>query len=141
LIGSFESSDPQYVDLLRRRSASNVSLVGYKHPIINYLRQERIGIVLVPSRIAEAFALVPIEAAMAGCAVIARNAGGLAEVAENTGLITVNTDNQFCEEIGRLQALDRDALRMQVQTAYRRVLARYHPDRFEQGIREVFGWR
>jgi glycosyltransferase involved in cell wall biosynthesis len=141
LVGPFENSDREFVELLRRGSASNVKLVGYQHPIIGYLKEMRIGIVLVPSRIAEAFALTPIEGAAAGCAVIVRNLGGLAEVARNAGLMIVDDDEEFYDSVKRLQAMDPDTLRSHVEATRRQAMAHYHPLRFERDVLEAFDWR
>jgi len=140
VIGSFDDADANFVETLRKQSASNVSLTGYQSPITDYLRQHRIGIVLVPSRITEACPLVPIEAAAAGCAVIVRNLGGLAEVAENSGLMTVDTDEEFLRAIRSIQNESRRILESNIQAASRRAVSYYHPMRFEQAIQRVFGW-
>jgi glycosyltransferase involved in cell wall biosynthesis len=52
LVGPYEDSDARYVERIRRCAPDNARFVGYQHPIIDYLKRERIGIVLVPSRIA-----------------------------------------------------------------------------------------
>ncbi len=140
VIGSLENADERYVELLRQNSASNVKLVGYVEPVITYLHEETIGIVLVPSRIEEALPLVAIEAAAAGCAVIVRNRGGLAEVAANTGLMTVDRDDQFLDRIRELQAMDPAELRSYLSFVCGRAAAHYHPARFERAVSEVFEW-
>lgn len=141
IVGPFDNSNAAYVEKLQKCSASNVHLVGYKHPIVGYLREQRIGIVLVPSRIAEALPLTPIEATLAGCAVVARNVGGLAEVARNIGVPAVEEDGQFEQAIRTLQAMPGETLRAQIEDSRRRVMDRYHPSRFDRDVREVFGWR
>jgi glycosyltransferase involved in cell wall biosynthesis len=141
LVGPFENADAKYIEILRRRSAGNVKLVGHQHPIIDYLKKMRMGIVLVPSRIAEAFGLAAIEGAAAGCAVIARRLGGLAEVAENLGLLMVDDDEQFYDAIKGLQTMDRESLRSYVEAANRQARTRYHPLRFERNVLDEFGWR
>jgi len=138
LVGSFDNADPKYVERLRRESGDNVRMVGYRHPVIRYLRDNRIGLVLVPSRIPEACPLVPIEAAAAGCAVIVRNLGGLAEVASNIGLQAVDDDEGFYEEITTLLASEPGVIQARVESARRKAMAHYHPARYARKVAEVF---
>lgn len=141
LVGPFENADEKFVEQLRRRAASNVKLVGYQHPIIGYLRDMNIGILLVPSRVAEACPLTPIEGAAAGCVVIARNLGGLAEVARNLGVRTVDDDAGFLAAIREVQAMDRGALSVLLESASQRARTHYHPQRFERDVLAEFRWR
>ncbi|MGE3483109.1 MAG: glycosyltransferase family 4 protein [Gammaproteobacteria bacterium] len=138
LVGSFDNADPKYIDRLRRESGDNVKMVGYRHPVIGYLRDNRIGLVLVPSRIPEACPLVPIEAAAAGCAVIVRNLGGLAEVASNIGLQAVDNDEGFYEAISTLLASDPGVIQARIESARRRAMTHYHPARYARKVAEVF---
>jgi glycosyltransferase involved in cell wall biosynthesis len=141
LVGPFENSDAGYVERIRGQSAGNVKLVGYQRPIVSYLKEMGVGILLVPSRIAEASSLASMEGVAAGCAVIARNLGGLGEVARKLGLIMVENDEQFYDSIRRLQEMDRESLRAYVEAASRLARIHFHPLRFERDVREAFGWR
>jgi glycosyltransferase involved in cell wall biosynthesis len=141
LVGPFENADQSFVRLIRQRAAGNVKLVGYQHPVIGYLRSTDIGILLVPSRIAEACPLTPIEGAVAGCVVIARNLGGLAEVAGNLGALTVDDDAGFLAAIREVQGMDRSALSARLRSASQRAMTHYHPRRFERDVLAEFRWR
>ena len=141
LVGPFENADANYVERLRQCATGNVTLIGYQHPVIGYLRSANIGILLVPSRIAEACPLTPIEGVVAGCVVIARNLGGLAEVAHNLGLRTVDDDAGFLAAIREVQAMDGDVLSAHLLRANQRARTHYHPSRFERDVLAEFHWQ
>lgn len=138
LVGPFDNADRAYVDRLRRSSAANVKLVGYQQPVVRYLRDNAIGMVLVPSRIPEACPLVPIEATAAGCAVVVRNLGGLAEVAHNLGLAHVEDDEGFGKAIAAWRSLAPGIRQDRIESARRKAIAHYHPARYARRILEVF---
>lgn len=140
LVGPAENADLRFVAQLRERAASNVSLVGYQYPIVDYLKKANIGVLLVPSRVPEACPLTPIEGVAAGCVVIARNHGGLAEVAHSLGLPTVDDDAGFLPAIRRAQSMGEEELKARLRDALERARALYHPDRFERDVLAEFGW-
>lgn len=140
LVGPAENADARFVARLQQRAAVNVKLVGYQYPIVNYLRKTNIGVLLVPSRVAEAFGLTPIEGVVAGCVVIVRNLGGLAEVARDLGLLTVDDDCGFLPAIHKVRSMSREALESHLRAAREQVWIQYHPDRFERDVLAEFRW-
>jgi UDP-glucose:(glucosyl)LPS alpha-1,2-glucosyltransferase len=79
---SFDSPDTGFVQMVRAAAeAAHVRMLGYRdHPDV-LAAMARAAIVVVPSRWAEPFGLVALEALASGAALICSPRGGLAEVA------------------------------------------------------------
>jgi UDP-glucose:(glucosyl)LPS alpha-1,2-glucosyltransferase len=79
---SFDSPDTGFVQTTRAAAAAaNIKMVGYQdHPEV-LAAMARAAIVIVPSRWAEPFGLVALEALASGAALICSPRGGLPEVA------------------------------------------------------------
>jgi glycosyltransferase involved in cell wall biosynthesis len=84
---SFDSPDTGFVQMIRAAAeAANVRMLGYRdHPEV-LAAMSRAAIVVVPSRWAEPFGLVALEALASGAALICSPRGGLAEVAGDAAL-------------------------------------------------------
>jgi glycosyltransferase involved in cell wall biosynthesis len=79
---SFDSPDTGFVQMIRAAAeGANVRMLGYRdHPEV-LVAMARAAIVVVPSRWAEPFGLVALEALASGAALICSPRGGLREVA------------------------------------------------------------
>jgi glycosyltransferase involved in cell wall biosynthesis len=79
---SFDSPDTAFVQMIRSAAeGANVRMLGYRdHPEV-LAAMSRAAIVVVPSRWAEPFGLVALEALASGAALICSPRGGLPEVA------------------------------------------------------------
>jgi UDP-glucose:(glucosyl)LPS alpha-1,2-glucosyltransferase len=84
---SFDSPDTGFVQMIRAAAeGANVRMLGYRgHPEV-LAAMSRAAIVVVPSRWAEPFGLVALEALASGAALICSPRGGLPEVAGNAAL-------------------------------------------------------
>jgi len=93
----FDSPDTRFVQMIRAAAAgANVRMLGYRdHPDV-MSAMARAAIVVVPSRWAEPFGLVALEALASGAALICSPRGGLPEVA---GDAAVYADPDRPEEI------------------------------------------
>jgi UDP-glucose:(glucosyl)LPS alpha-1,2-glucosyltransferase len=84
---SFDSPDTGFVQMIRAAAeGANVRMLGYRgHPEV-LVAMSRAAIVVVPSRWAEPFGLVALEALASGAALICSPRGGLPEVAGDAAL-------------------------------------------------------
>jgi UDP-glucose:(glucosyl)LPS alpha-1,2-glucosyltransferase len=89
---SFDSPDTAFVQMIRAAAeGANIRMVGYRdHPDV-LAAMSRAAIVVVPSRWAEPFGLVALEAMASGAALICSPRGGLPEVAGDAA-VYVNPD-------------------------------------------------
>jgi glycosyltransferase involved in cell wall biosynthesis len=94
---SFDSPDTGFVQMIRAAAeGANVRMLGYRdHPEV-LAAMARAAIVVVPSRWAEPFGLVALEALASGAALICSPRGGLREVA---GDVAVYADPDRPSEI------------------------------------------
>jgi glycosyltransferase involved in cell wall biosynthesis len=140
IVGPLDNADARFLRWLRECAPANVKFEGYQAFVVRYLREKCIGIVIVPSRITEACPLIPIEAVSAGCAVIARGIGGLAEVSDDVGLVTVSSDDEFAEQIAKLQSMPTNERLEMLSNSMTGVASKYSPQRFDRDIAELFQW-
>lgn len=104
---SFSSPDTGFVQMVRAGAeGANVRMLGYRdHPEV-LAAMARAAIVVVPSRWAEPFGLVALEALGSGAALICSPRGGLPEVAGDAA-IYADPDN-IAEVVAAIRALASD---------------------------------
>jgi glycosyltransferase involved in cell wall biosynthesis len=107
---SFDSPDTAFVRMIRAAAdAANVRMLGYRGHQEVLVAMSRAAIVVVPSRWAEPFGLVALEALASGAALICSPRGGLPEVA---GYAAVYADPDRPDEIAAaIRALATDPTR------------------------------
>jgi UDP-glucose:(glucosyl)LPS alpha-1,2-glucosyltransferase len=118
-----DSPDTRFVRRVREAAeAAGVSLLGYRdHPaVMNALAAA--AIVVVPSRWAEPFGLVALEAMASGAALVCSSRGGLPEVAGDAALYADPDDPTAVAEA--ILALARDEARREALAAAGRERAR-----------------
>lgn len=106
----FDSPDTEFVTLVRAAAeAAGVRMLGYRdHPDV-LAAMARAAIVVVPSRWAEPFGLVALEALASGAALVCSPRGGLPEVAGDAALYA--DPDQPAEIAAALRALGGDEKR------------------------------
>jgi glycosyltransferase involved in cell wall biosynthesis len=107
---SYDSPDTGFVQMIRAAAeGANIRMLGYRdHPEV-LVAMSRAAIVVVPSRWAEPFGLVALEAMASGAALICSGRGGLPEVA---GEAAIYADPERPNEIAAaIRALAGDEVR------------------------------
>lgn len=134
VIGGFSDADIRYLEGLRAQCPENVVFAGYMDNVVEFLEDQDIGVVVVPSRCDEAFGLVAIEACASFAVVVVRRRGGLLDIANALNLRSGDTDDEILVLIREVQKLDSQEVYSSLAISYSKALQRYGPTRYEQQI-------
>jgi glycosyltransferase involved in cell wall biosynthesis len=110
-IGSHAFSEADYFHLLKDRLQDKVVFLGEVEHIPTFLKNLKVHIVIMPSRVPESFGLVAIEAMAASCFTLVSNKGELPHIAKKTGAVVFNDRKKFAEKMNDISALSMDELR------------------------------
>lgn len=131
IMGNVGVGAEHWVQDLMNVAPRNVKFYQFRNDVDEWLNEENIHIVIVPSRCNEAFGLVAIEAMSASCLTIVWNSGGLIDIANKTGAILCSSEDELQELIDLLITLTPSRLFEIVHDQYSRtksIYSRVHYD-------------
>lgn len=137
LIGDADPSRPGFAEELRARAGSNVVFHGRVANVRERLDALGVCINLVPARRAESFGLAAIEGMACSCLTVTSGAGGLEDIASQTGAWTAKSPAEWRAALDRILSSPSSDMAAVARDQYTRTLARYNADRFEHELMNI----
>jgi glycosyltransferase involved in cell wall biosynthesis len=137
LIGQDGSGAEHWIEDLKARRQANVIFHGTARNVAECLDALDIQINLVPSQWQEAFGLAAIEGMASSCVTLVSGAGGLREIASDTGAIVARTEPELAQAIDKLCGLPPARLDALAREQFEATQRAYAPERFEREVCEL----
>jgi glycosyltransferase involved in cell wall biosynthesis len=134
VVGGSDFASGIYADELKRKGEGKIIFHGKTQNIRKSISEIPIHFSLVPSRWEEPFGLVAIESMAASCVTIVRATGGLKEIAEKSGAITFNKDEELPLILQNLLEKNPHALDDIVRSQFEKTIANYRPAVFRKSL-------
>ncbi|MDX1918727.1 MAG: glycosyltransferase family 4 protein [Candidatus Caenarcaniphilales bacterium] len=138
VIGDSDFTDAQYLNELKRAEISNIIFAGKVSDIKEAIDELRIQVSLVPSTWDEPFGLVAIESMANSCLTIVSAKGELPHIAQETGAMVYETEENLTMMIESLLQTPRSKLKEQAYLQHYKTIEHYHYRRFEAMILSLF---
>jgi glycosyltransferase involved in cell wall biosynthesis len=138
IVGRVGDGCDDWVAGMRTTAPSNVRFHAPVEDLGKLIDEIGIHVVLVPSRVPEAFGLVAIEGMAESCVTVVSAVGALPEIAAKTGALLYSGEpHELGKIVGRLIQLGAPELTQIAEVQFTNTMMHYRPDRMISDLRQV----
>lgn len=115
LIGSYSFGEDRYFNTLKERLSDRVNFFGEARDVPKILKKLKVHVVIMPSRVAESFGLIAIEAMASSCLTIVSDKGELPFIAHKTGAFVFKNRKEFLDTMCKISKFDLPELKVRAR--------------------------
>lgn len=130
LLGGSDFGDATFAQELSKNLPPNVRLISQNKDTLEFLHENEITVLVVPSRAEESFGLLSIEGMAASCYTVVSEKGALKTIAEKTGARTFQSEEDLFKILTELMSKEKQDLQNMIYNQYLNVGKEYSHERF-----------